>query len=75
MLLPSAITGLLGGNILAVFPFEDLFGNLDESREQIVSLILITNTTRVIWLPNYSHLHIRHCFALSSGANPPMAVL
>lgn len=39
-LLPSATARLPDGNILAVFPSEDVFGNLDESREWIVSFIV-----------------------------------
>lgn len=77
-LLPSATACLPEGNILAVFPSEDVFGNLDECRERIVSFILIANTTRLIWLHSYFHLHViivEHQPALSSDSNRPTLVL
>lgn len=75
-LLPSASACLPEGNILAVFPSEDVFGNLDEPREWIVSFILIANTTTVIWLHSCFHLHIiivEHQPALRSGSSCPGA--
>lgn len=41
-----------------------------------LSLIHTANTTRVIWLHSYSHLHViivEHQPALSSGSNCPVA--
>lgn len=75
-LLPSATACLPEGNSLAAFPCEDVFGNLDESREWIVSFILIASTTRAIWLHSYFHLHViivEHQPALSSDSNCPVA--
>lgn len=76
MLLSPAIAGLLGGNVLAALASEDVFGNLDESREQIHSFTLLANATKVIVLHSYFHLRVllaKHCPALPSGANPPVA--
>lgn len=76
LLLPPAIAGLLGGNILAALASEDVFGNLDESREQIHSFTFLANATEVIGLHRYFHLRVllaKHCPALPGGANPPVA--